>query len=68
MTEIFKTDVEQQHGGSVLKILAAKFPKLKCNFDFEDCDRVLRVEGNHFSTEEIMSVLSDTGYSCLVLE
>lgn len=64
MIEIFKTSVNEQGQASrILSALVNSFPTIKPNFDLEDCDRILRVEGE-FITTEIMSLLNANGYSC----
>ena len=43
------------------------FPDCKINFDLEDCDKVLRVEGIIPSPEFIIEVVSLKGYQCAFL-
>jgi len=43
-------------------------PGGKWSFDLEDCDRVLRVETNSVSPEDIVEVLATAGYWCLEME
>lgn len=40
----------------------------KWSFDLEDCDRVLRVEANMISPEEIFDVFQNAGFECEELE
>jgi hypothetical protein len=68
MVEVFKTDVHEQKQVALLNALSARFPMLKINFDLEDCDRILRVEGADISTDKIMGLLHIHGHMCEVLE
>ena len=69
MVEVFKTNVElQEHATALLKELSYKFPQIKINFDLEDCDRILRVEGNSIVPHKIIETLNTKGYRCQVLE
>ena len=68
MVEIFKTNVhEEDHASSLLDAISISFPAIKVNFDLEDCDRILKVEGEHFKPEHIVQLLHDNGYHCEVL-
>lgn len=69
MVEVFKTDVHQeQQATGLLKILGRLFPLWKINFDLEDCDRILRVEGLHITPADVMQALQAKGHQCQVLE
>lgn len=44
--EIFKTNVSnQQLANKIISDLNQLYPEYRFNFDLEDCDRILRVEG-----------------------
>lgn len=44
--EVFKTNVQQQRQAAwLLGLLNRQFPLCRINFDLDDCDRILRVEG-----------------------
>lgn len=46
MIEIFCTNVStQMQASSILERLQKEFPQYDMNFDLEDCDRILRVDG-----------------------
>ncbi len=68
MVEVFTTNVdrEDQSDTLVMKLLPC-FPGTKINFDLEDRDKILRVEGD-CSTAKIMEVLHAYGYRCSILE
>ena len=66
--EVFKTNVEhQQEADHLLGMLSQSFPWLDVHFDLEDCDRILRIEGDMIANEQIISLLLKHGYYCSVL-
>ncbi len=68
MVEVFSTNVEVSAQGDVLvQELLAQFPESKINFDLEDCDKILRVEGEPVWPEKIIAVLEGNGYRCNML-
>jgi len=69
MVEIFKTNVEQvSQSESLLQILLENFPGHKINFDLEDRDKILRVQGENIPSEKIIQLLIGENYQCRVLE
>lgn len=69
MVEVFKTNVEESdQAKKIIDLLLAHFPGNKINFDLQDCDKILRVEGKSFAPEKIMTLVMETGYACKVLE
>jgi len=65
MVEIFKTNVHHEHQAMMLMgALSESFPAYKINFDLEDCDRVLRVEGPYIAHADIISLMGGYGYQC----
>lgn len=68
MVEIFKTNVMQLHHAAMLvETLSKKFPLYKINFDLNDCDNILRVEGQNISSQSIIAMLVNNGYDCIIL-
>jgi len=46
MVEIFKTNVSNKKlAGRILRALQKQLPAFAFNFDLEDCDRILRAQG-----------------------
>jgi len=46
MIEVFKTDVQTEAQSKILLLMFHEaFPSVNINFDLDDCDRVLRVQG-----------------------
>ena len=68
MVEVFKTNVEHRELAEQLaSILRGRFVFCKINFDLEDCDKILRVEGNQICVESIIEIRSTHGFECEVL-
>jgi len=69
MVEVFKTNIQQQTQAEILlAVLGQHFPHSRINFDLEDCDKILRVEGKIVSTSQIIEIVNSNGYYCEVLE
>lgn len=68
MIEVFKTDVQQKVTAVMLiEKLVKLFPGSQVNFDLEDCDRVLRIEGPSICIEKTTKLLKTNGYFCEIL-
>ena len=68
MVEIFKTNVQQQKlAVRLLAALSQEFPYCRINFDLDDCDRILRVEGDDIAHERIINLFTINGCRCDVL-
>ncbi|HYJ38252.1 MAG TPA: hypothetical protein VEV87_06530 [Chitinophagaceae bacterium] len=69
MVEVFKTDVDQvEQARRLVNLLMRHFPGSKVNFDLDDCDKILRVEGINFKAEKIVVLVKEKGFECKVLE
>ena len=69
MIEVFKTNVHRAtEAHRLVSLLLNHFPGSKINFDLDDCDKVLRVEGRNFITEKVMHLVQENGFSCAVLD
>jgi hypothetical protein len=67
--EVFKTNVQTIKEAQVIAAdLQGYFPGHCINFDLEDCDRILRLEGKSVNVERVLSVLLNYGLECSVLE
>lgn len=67
--EVFKTNVETSNdANNIVELLLQHFPGSKINFDLQDCDKILRVEGKDFSSVKIMVLLKENGFHCAILE
>jgi len=68
MVEVFKTNVQHRELAEQLaSILRGQFDFSRINFDLEDCDKILRVEGKQVCVELIIEILSTFGLECEVL-
>ena len=69
MVEVFKTNVSSEaHALSLIGLLQMAFPHHKINFDLEDCDRILRIEGHSISIESIISLIQENNYDSEALK
>jgi predicted RNA-binding protein YlqC (UPF0109 family) len=69
MVEVFKTSVQSHHDAITLKeILLKEFPGIQINFDLEDCDKVLRTEGNNVPASSVIQIVKTEGFNCEILE
>jgi len=69
MVEVFKTNVQQRKKAvQLLEVLSQEFPLFRINFDLDDCDKILRVEGENISHEKIIELFTTNGCQCNVLE
>lgn len=69
MVEVFKTNVEEAaEAHSIVAMLLQHFPYSKINFDLHDCDKVLRIEGEDFENKKVVSLVTQKGFTCTVLE
>lgn len=67
--EVFKTDVQKVwQAEKIIGVLRQLFPGSRINFDLEDCDKILRVEGKNICLEKIKALLNGSGFLCTVLE
>jgi len=68
MVEVFKTNVQHsEQAAQLVSILRDRFAYCKINFDLQDCDKILRVEGNEICVETIIEILNTRGLACEVL-
>jgi len=69
MVEIFKTNVQEfSEAQNLVALLQGHFPDSKINIDLDDCDKVLRVEGTNLRIEKVMTLVTEKGFSCKVLD
>lgn len=68
MVEVFKTNVKRrQQAAELLSALSHQFPAHCINFDLDDGDKILRIEGDNICTDTIIGLLSLQGYKCEIL-
>lgn len=68
MVEVFKTNVGQVAEAQVLlEKLGKSFPNYKINFDLEDCDKILLIEGKNINHQNVIVLVNKSNYQCEVL-
>ncbi|TDO77798.1 hypothetical protein EV143_10330 [Flavobacterium chryseum] len=69
VVEVFKTNVHKEADKNyVIAVIQSQFPHYKVNFDLEDCDKILRVEGVELEAKNIIDYVNCLGYLCIALE
>ena len=69
IVEVFKTNViEEEQAEKLVEELLAHFPQSRVNFDLQDCDKILRVEGKQICPRTIIGLMKNHGYQCEALE
>ena len=68
MVEVFKTNVDQpEHSQMLIHRIRSHIPNGDINFDLEDCDKILRIEGNQICIQTIIELMKGRGFECEVL-
>ena len=68
MILVFKTNIFSEIEIHIRAILDSFSTIKTVNFDFEDCDNILRVEATSDLTSEIETVLNSKGFLCNELD
>ncbi len=69
MVQVFKTNVQEKNeSAQVIEVLLKEFPTFEINFDLEDADRILRIEGRNVCANEIIFIIKNIGYTASILE
>lgn len=69
MVEIFKTNVMSADVSEMLLgKLSARLPACCLNFDLDDCDKILRAEGEIIDAAAIITLLKADGFECELLD
>lgn len=69
VVEVFKTNVQREMDKNyIIAVIQTQFPDYKINFDLEDCDKILRVEGVALEPKNIIDYVNCLGYICVPLE
>ncbi|UGU14292.1 hypothetical protein LS482_11270 [Sinomicrobium kalidii] len=65
IVEIFRTDVKSTvRAEECMEALCARFPEYRINFDLEDRDRILRVEGEFPDVDGVIRVMAALNVNC----
>ena len=68
MVEVFKTNINKVRQSKLLiRKLLQHFPLSCVNFDLDDCDNILRVEGDNICPLKIATLVTELGYQCEAL-
>jgi len=67
MVEVFRTDVSGSHAEIIIKELSVLLPGYRINFDLDDCDRILRIEGDRICSQMIIRWMHSCGVGCSLL-
>jgi hypothetical protein len=70
MVEVFKTNVTSDHQArQLVNLIEEYFDGYKVNFDLQDCDHILRVEGHNEELElqSLICLLKDQGVRAEIL-
>jgi len=66
--DVFKTTVRRKEDAAkIVSLLNEYFPHHLINFDLDDCDKILRIEGAENNQTFIKNALGQYGFSCEVL-
>ncbi len=69
MVEVFATNINSVTRAEQLQEnMQVFFPGIRINFDIDDCDHILRIEGFAFCVQEILQWLKAQGVAASVLE
>lgn len=71
MVEVFKTNVGNKRTAKIiLEEIGIHQPEYKCNFDLEDCDKVLRIENvsGRVDAQLIFNILEKNNQEGAILE
>ena len=69
MIEVFKTNINDEREAAELRNgLLISYPSHRINFDLDDCDKILRIDGEEFQPATIIEFLLARGYDCQILE
>lgn len=62
---IFKTNITTKKKADKVASLLKVMPAVKhCNFDLEDYDKILRIEGVELQPDVVKSLLETAGFNC----
>jgi hypothetical protein len=68
MVEVFRTSVKKKaEAEKIVNALQKEFSGFKINFDLQDCEKILRVEGENIPVEEIIRLMESRNHPCTVL-
>lgn len=64
MVKVFRTSVRtKKQAREILSRISEVFPEANASFDLEDCDKILRIESEGISSEPVIELISNAGFS-----
>jgi len=68
MVKVFKTSVKyKKYARKLVSKIRLQFPELLVNFNLEDCDNILRLEGLSIQENKIKRIVISEGFFCEAL-
>jgi hypothetical protein len=65
MVNVYKTNVNKPNQAAlIVQTLQNQLPGRIINFDLEDCDKILRVEGWENDSSSVINFLNQIGFYC----
>lgn len=65
MVNVYKTNVRNHKQATfVVQVLNERLPGRVINFDLEDCDKILRVEGRENDSPSVIALVNQIGFHC----
>ena len=69
VVEVFKTNVKYTvQAEKLVTALKQHFSGARINFDLEDRDKILRLEGENINAGTVAEIMEKNGFNCEVLE
>ncbi|EJL65801.1 hypothetical protein [Flavobacterium sp. CF136] len=68
MILVFKTSIKYKKDIVKIKKIFEVSNDLLITFDLEDCDKIMRTEGNSYTADQIIEKIQTLGYYCEELE
>ncbi|MFM6982608.1 MAG: hypothetical protein ACKOXF_00630 [Chitinophagaceae bacterium] len=65
---VFKTNITQSGEGTSISDVLNAISDIKWNFDHWDSDNILRIESEVDCSEDIIRIITHSGYICQALE
>lgn len=69
--EVFKTNVVHKRvAKAIMEEIGMHQPEYRCNFDLDDCDKVLRIEsaGDNVDAQLVIGILEKNNHQGSILE
>ena len=67
MIFVYKTSVSAEKDIAILQPHLDNLSEIKWNFDLEDCDNILRIDGKEEDSVVIVRLLHEHGFKCVEL-